>query len=60
LITRIPFWGILVINLVDAHEKLVWRGTGMDVLSDQPEKNVQKIEKATAKMFKEYPPQDKS
>jgi len=52
--------GTLVIDLVDAHKKeLVWRGTATDTLSDKPEKNTQKIEKATAKIFKKYPPQAK-
>jgi len=52
----VPHWGILVINLVDAHTAaLVWRGTGKDILSDESERNVQSIERATAKMFKKYP-----
>jgi len=56
----VPLWGTLVINLVDAQKSaLVWRGTGRDVISDRPEKNVQKIEEATARMFKNYPPEDK-
>jgi hypothetical protein len=58
--SSVPLWGILVINFVDGQTRaLVWRGTGMDVLSDEPEKNVQSIEKATAKMFKKYPPKHK-
>ena len=52
--------GTLVIDLVDAHKKeLVWRGTATDTLSDKSEKNTQKIEKATAKIFKNYPPKAK-
>jgi len=52
--------GTLVIDLVDAHKKeLVWCGTATDTLSDKPEKNTQKIEKATAKVFKNYPPKAK-
>lgn len=52
--------GTLVIDLVDAHKKeLVWRGTATDTLSDKPEKNAQKIEKATGKLFKNYPPKAK-
>jgi hypothetical protein len=52
--------GTLVIDLVDAHKKeLVWRGTASDTLSDKSEKNIQKLEKATAKVFKNYPPKAK-
>jgi hypothetical protein len=52
--------GTLVIDLVDAHKKeLVWRGTATDTLSDKSEKNIQKLEKATAKVFKNYPPKAK-
>jgi len=49
--------GTLVVDLYDAHTKqLVWRGTGADTLSDKPEKNTQKADKALAKMFERYPP----
>jgi hypothetical protein len=52
--------GTLVIDLVDSRKKeLVWRGTATDTLSDEPEKNAQKIEKATEKLFKKYPPKAK-
>jgi hypothetical protein len=52
--------GTLVIDLIDAHKKeLVWRGTATDTLSDKPEKNIQKLEKTTQKMFKNYPPKAK-
>jgi hypothetical protein len=52
--------GTLVIDLVDAQKKeLIWRGTATDTLSDKPEKNSQKIEKATEKAFKNYPPKVK-
>jgi hypothetical protein len=52
--------GTLVIDLVDSRKKeLVWRGTATDTLSDKPEKNAQKIEKATEKLFKKYPPKAK-
>jgi hypothetical protein len=35
---------------------LVWRGTASDTVSDKPEKNEKKIQKAAEKMFKKYPP----
>jgi len=50
---------------VDSHRyaarttQLVWRGTGTDRLSDQPEKNTAKMNKAVAKMFEQYPPTQK-
>ena len=40
-------------------EQLVWRGTGTDTLSDKPEKNTAKMNKAIAKMFEQYPPTQK-
>ncbi|HTT24936.1 MAG TPA: DUF4136 domain-containing protein [Candidatus Sulfotelmatobacter sp.] len=55
-----PTRGTLVIDLVDARTAtLVWRGSAMDVLSNNSENNIQKIVKATAKVFKNYPPQAK-
>jgi hypothetical protein len=46
-----------VVDLVDAKaHSLVWRGTASDTVSDNPEKNTKKIEKAAEKMFKKYPP----
>jgi Domain of unknown function (DUF4136) len=49
--------GTLVVDISDSHTKqLVWRGTATDTLSDNPDKNSQKIQKAIAKMFKKYPP----
>ena len=38
-------------------KQLVWRGTGSDIVSDKPEQNAKKIDKAVADMFKRYPPQ---
>jgi hypothetical protein len=49
--------GTLVVDIFDAQNKeLIFRGTAKDELSDKPEKNIQKAEKATKKMFKEFPP----
>lgn len=49
--------GTLVVDIFDAKSKtLVFRGTAQDEMSDKPEKNQKKVEKATAKMFKDFPP----
>lgn len=52
--------GTLVVDISNSHSKqLLWRGTAADTLSDKPEKNTQKIQKAVEKMFKKYPPTSK-
>jgi Domain of unknown function (DUF4136) len=52
--------GTLVVDISNAQTKqLIWRGTATDTLSDKPDKNSQKIEKAVTKMFKKYPPKTK-
>lgn len=52
--------GTLVVDMYDASTKqLAWRGTGTDTLSDKPEKNEKKLNKALEKMFKKYPPEKK-
>lgn len=49
--------GTLLVDISDAKTKqLIWRATAADTLSDKPDKNSKKIEKAVAKMFKQYPP----
>ena len=49
--------GTLVVDIFDAKSKsLLFRGTASDELSDKPEKNVKKVEKASKKMFKKFPP----
>lgn len=49
--------GSLVLDLYDAHNKnLVWRGVSSDSLSDKPEKNEKKLDKAVNKMFEHFPP----
>jgi hypothetical protein len=49
-----------VVDIFDAKtKKLVFRGTATDTLSDKPEKNEKKIEKAMDKMFKDFPPTPK-
>ena len=52
--------GTLVVDMFDAKSKnLVFRGTAEDEISDNPEKNAKKLEKASAKMFKNFPPTPK-
>ena len=49
--------GTLVVDMFDAKTKnLVFRGTAEDEISDNPEKNAKKLEKASSKMFKNFPP----
>lgn len=52
--------GTLVVDIYDAQTKqLVWRGVGSDTLSDKPEKNEKKLNKALDKLFKKFPPPGK-
>jgi hypothetical protein len=49
--------GTLVVDLYDAKTKqLVWRGSAEDTISDKAEKNEKNLDKAVAKMFKDFPP----
>jgi hypothetical protein len=49
--------GTLVVDIFDTKTKqLVFRGTASDEISNKAEKNVKKVEKASAKMFKNFPP----
>ena len=55
-VQQIPV-GQLVVELGDIKNKdLVWRATASDTMSDNPQKNEKKINKAVEKMFKKYPP----
>jgi len=52
--------GTLVVDIFDTPtKKLIWRGVASDVLSDKPEKNEKKLEKATADLFAHFPPPSK-
>lgn len=52
--------GQLTVDIGDAKtKKLLWLGNASDTLSDKPEKNAKKINKALEKMFKKYPSQVK-
>jgi hypothetical protein len=49
--------GTLVVDIFDPKTKtLVYRGTAEDELSDKADKNAKKLEKASAKLFKNFPP----
>jgi hypothetical protein len=50
--------GTLVVDIYDANSKqLIFRGVASDTLSDKPEHNERKLEKAVDKMFKKFPPE---
>jgi hypothetical protein len=52
--------GTLVVDIFDAKTKqLMFRGTASDEISDKPEKNVKKLDKASNKIFKDFPPGSK-
>ena len=53
---KIPV-GQLIVDIGDAKsKKMIWVGTAKDTLSDNPDKNRKKVEKAVDKMFKKFPP----
>jgi hypothetical protein len=50
--------GTLVVDIYDCSSKnLIWRGEAHDQLSDKPDKDAKKLEKAVDKMFNKFPPQ---
>jgi hypothetical protein len=52
--------GTLVVDIFEAKSKaLLFRGTASDELSDKTEKNIKKMDKASNKMFKDFPPGSK-
>jgi hypothetical protein len=52
--------GTLVVDLFDGRTRqLIWRGFATDTLSDKPQKDTEKLNKAVQKMFKEFPPREK-
>ena len=52
--------GTLVVDIFEAKTKaLVFRGTAWDEISDKTDKNIKKVDKATTKMFKDFPPGSK-
>lgn len=53
--------GMLVVDMFEAKSKnLVFRGTAEDEISDNPNKNKSRLEKASSKMFKNFPPAAKT
>ncbi len=53
--------GTLVLDMYDNKGKqLIWRGTASDTLSKNPEHNEKTLDKAVDKMFKRFPPNEKS
>jgi hypothetical protein len=53
--------GMLVVDIFDSKSKaLVFRGTAEDEISDNSERNQKRIEKASTKMFKDFPPTPKT
>jgi hypothetical protein len=55
-VERIPV-GQLTVDIGEAKtKKLAWMGTSSDTLSDDPDKNQKKLQKALDKMFKKFPP----
>ena len=49
--------GTLLVDIFDAKGKnLMWRGIAQDEASNNTEKNIKKVTKATEKLFKDFPP----
>ncbi|WP_263367760.1 DUF4136 domain-containing protein [Edaphobacter bradus] len=55
-VQNIPVGQLIVLLGDNKTKKVVWRATASDTLSDKPEKNTKKVQKAASKMFKNYPP----
>ena len=52
--------GQLIVDVADAKAKqFLWRGMGTDTLSNDPQKNAKKIDKAVTKMFEKFGPSAK-
>ena len=56
--------GTIIVDMFEASsKKLVWPGIATDTLSDKPQNNAKKIDKAAEKMFKDkkkFPPKPKA
>lgn len=58
--TYVTKQGTLVVEIADAKDhELMWRGSVTDTLSDNNNKNISKLDKAVAKLFRNYPPKQK-
>jgi Domain of unknown function (DUF4136) len=52
--------GTLVVEMAGAKDhQLVWRGAVTDTIKDNSNKNINNLNKAITKLFKNYPPKDK-
>jgi hypothetical protein len=51
--------GMLVVDIFDTKKQLIFRGTAEDEISDNPDKNKSRLEKASTKLFKNFPPTPK-
>jgi len=51
--------GTLIVDISSKDDKLLWRGIGRDTVSESPQRNEKKINKAVEKMFKKFPPEKK-
>ena len=57
MMTTVQKLAKLVVDMADVkNNSFVWRDTTKDTLSDRPEKNQKKLDKALTKMFKNFPP----
>ena len=53
--------GTLIVDIFESNSKqLIWRGTGSEDLSGNPDKNTRKIDKEVQQMFKHFPPKARS
>lgn len=53
--------GTLIVDIFESNSKqLIWRGTGSEDLSGNPDKNAQKLNKEVQHMFKHFPPRARS
>ena len=49
--------GTLVLDMVDSQtQKMVWRGSASDALSNKSDKNIKNLDKGVQKMLKNFPP----
>jgi hypothetical protein len=51
--------GSLVLDFYDAQShRLIWRGVATDSISNSPQKNEKKLDKAVDKMLEHFPPNE--
>ena len=52
--------GTLVVDIFDANtQKLIWRGSSSDTLSDKSDENIKNLDKDVQKMFEHFTPEQK-